>query len=423
MSETVGFISTRFAGNDGVSLESAKWADVLTKDGHNCFWYGGRLDRDPTQSYYIPEAFFNHPENVWINKRIFGKTARSPLVTSRISKMTGYLKKTLYDFINQFDIDIIVLENVVSMPMHVPLGIALTELLSESHIPAIAHHHDFYWERTRFSVNAITDYLDMAFPPRNPDMQHVVLSISAQEELARRKAVPSCIIPNVMDFEHPGVVDDIADGYASDVRAEIGLKHDDVMILQPTRIVPRKGIEHAIDLVRMLGNPKYKLIVSHEAGDEGLEYMNMISEYASRDGVDLRFFATRLSDNRQLNSEGKKMYTLWDLYKHADFVTYPSLYEGFGNALIEAVYFKVPVLVNRYATFGRDIEPKGFKIPIMEGFLNQKVVDEVTRLLEQPEYRQEVVNYNYRIASRYYSYDVLRRSLRTLITNVRGYEA
>lgn len=332
--------------------------------------------------------------------------------------MAGYLKGTLYDFIHQFGVDIIVLENVVSIPMHVPLGLALAELLAESHIPAIAHHHDFYWERTRFSVNAVTDYLDMAFPPRNPDMQHVVISISAQEELARRKAVPSIIIPNVMDFENPPV--DKADGYASDIRTEIGLGPDDVMIFQPTRVVPRKGIEHAIDLVRMLNNPKYKLVVSHEAGDEGLEYRNVISEYARRDGVDLRFFATRVSDSRQLNSEGKKMYTLWDLYAHADFVTYPSLYEGFGNALMEAIYFKLPVLVNRYAIFGRDIEPKGLRIPIMEGFLTQSIVDEIRRLLENPDYRREVVDYNYSIAGRYYSFDVLRRSLRTLITNIRG---
>ena len=29
MSKKIGFISTRFAGSDGVSLESSKWAEVL----------------------------------------------------------------------------------------------------------------------------------------------------------------------------------------------------------------------------------------------------------------------------------------------------------------------------------------------------------------------------------------------------------
>jgi hypothetical protein len=51
-----------------------------------------------------------------------------------------------------------------------------------------------------------------------------------------------------------------------------------------------------------------------------------------------------VGETRQLDSEGQKVYTLWDLYPHAALVTYPSLYEGFGNAFLEAVYFRVPLL-------------------------------------------------------------------------------
>ncbi len=419
MRERAGFISTRFAGTDGVSLESAKWEDVLKGEGHECFWYAGRLDREPGNSRCIPEAFFNHPENAWIQERVFGKTSRTPLITSRIRSTADYLKQTIYDFIHHFDIDFLILENVLSIPMHLPLGVAITEFLSETHFPAIGHHHDFYWERTRFSVNAANDYLDMAFPPRNPDLQHVVISNYAQEELARRKALPSMVIPNVMDFEHPPP--ETSDNYASDVRSEIGLAPGDILILQPTRVVPRKGIEHAITLVKMLGDPRCKLVVSHEADDEGCEYRDMLSQFAQYNGVDMRFFATRVSDVRQLTSDGKKMYTLSDLYMNADLVTYPSLYEGFGNALLEALYYKVPALVNRYAIFGQDIEPKGFHIPVMEGFLTGDVVEEVRRIIKNPSHKRDMVEHNYRVASRYYSYDVLRRSLGLLIANMRSH--
>ena len=48
----------------------------------------------------------------------------------------------------------------------------------------------------------------------------------------------------------------------------------------------------------------------------------------------MRFIADRVAEVRQRDSLGRKMYTLWDLYPHADFVTYPSTYEGFGNALL-----------------------------------------------------------------------------------------
>jgi glycosyltransferase involved in cell wall biosynthesis len=77
----------------------------------------------------------------------------------------------------------------------------------------------------------------------------------------------------VLDFENPPAP---PDAYAADVRAQIGLEPDDIMILPAPRVVPRKGIEHAIVFVRQLGDPRCKLVVSHEAGDEGLEYRNML---------------------------------------------------------------------------------------------------------------------------------------------------
>ncbi len=78
MAERVGFISTRFAGTDGVSLESAKWAEVLWDHQHFSFWYAGRLDRAPDISMCVPEAYFGHPANQWIQDRVWGVTSRDP---------------------------------------------------------------------------------------------------------------------------------------------------------------------------------------------------------------------------------------------------------------------------------------------------------------------------------------------------------
>ena len=43
------------------------------------------------------------------------------------------------------------------------------------------------------------------------------------------------------------------------------------LLLQPTRVVQRKGIEHAIELVHRLQR-KAKLVISHASGDEGHDY-------------------------------------------------------------------------------------------------------------------------------------------------------
>jgi hypothetical protein len=42
--KNVGFISTRIAGTDGVSLELEKWADVFKKFGWTSYYFAGELD-------------------------------------------------------------------------------------------------------------------------------------------------------------------------------------------------------------------------------------------------------------------------------------------------------------------------------------------------------------------------------------------
>ena len=414
----VGFISTRFAGQDGVSLESAKWAEVLWDDWeHVNFWYSGRNDRHPDFSFCVPEAYFGFPENEWINERIWGKTCRTRLVSDRIMEMAHFLKGTLYQFVEKFDIDLVIPQNVLSIPMHVPLGIAVTEFLTETGMPAIAHHHDFYWERVRFSISGVVNYLDMAFPPRLPNVRDVVINQAAQEQLALRKGISGTLIPNVFHFEQSPPE---ADAYSADIRDELGLAEDDFLILQPTRVVPRKGIEHSIKLLSLLGEPRCKLVVSHESGDEGAEYQELLADLAAEENVDLRFVSDRIGEVRQRDHSGKKIYTLWDLYAHSDLVTYPSLYEGFGNALLEAIYFRQPVIVNRYSIFVQDIEPKGFRFLSMDGFVTRRLVNEVRRVLEDAEYRESMVAHNYEVASRFYGYTVLSNQLRALQGSLLG---
>lgn len=413
----IGFVATRFAGTDGVSLESAKWANVLWDHKHVSYWYAGKLDRDPKASMLVPEAYFGDPVNIWINERAFGKLTRTSTLTQRIYELSEYLKGTLYEFVKRFDIDILIVQNALCIPMNIPLGIALTNFIAETGIPTIAHHHDFYWERTRFAVNAIGDFLDMAFPPALPSIQHVTINSHAQEQLALRKGGPSILVPNVLDFENPPPQ---ADEYVADFRRDSDLEPDDIVFLQPTRVVPRKGIEHSISLIMQLKNPKCKLVVSHESGDEGQDYMLALKDMADQEGVDLRFLHTAVGQRRENDSEGRKLYTLEDIYSQADFITYPSLYEGFGNALLEAYFYRKPVLVNRYSIFISDIEPKGFRSVTMDGMLTRNVVESVRRVISDKEYRDEMVDHNFELAKAFFSYSVLRRKLRALVTNITG---
>ncbi|MEE9556040.1 MAG: hypothetical protein V3V76_02170, partial [Candidatus Adiutricales bacterium] len=155
--QNIGFISTRLAGTDGVSLETAKWADVFEADGFSCFYFAGELDRPKESSYLSEEAHFTHPEIEEIQEKCFGMTRRDRSLTRKIEEVKEKLKDDIYAFIEKFEIDILIPENALTIPMNIPLGLAITEVLIETEMPAIAHHHDFYWERDRFMTNAVWD--------------------------------------------------------------------------------------------------------------------------------------------------------------------------------------------------------------------------------------------------------------------------
>ncbi|MFW5828748.1 MAG: glycosyltransferase [Planctomycetota bacterium] len=408
----IGFVSTRFAGTDGVSLEALKWADVYRQLGCEVFWYGGHLDRDPAESMLVPEAFFGHPDCHAINEQVWGVHTRAPTITDHINDYARQLKGTLYEFVNRFRIDTLVVENALCIPMHVPLGVAITSFLTETNMPAVGHHHDFYWERDRFKRNAISDYLGMAFPPVLPAMQHVVINTLARLDLAARRGVPSTVIPNVHDFETPPPP---PDDFITDMKADLGFAPDDIIILQPTRVIPRKGIPHAITLVEQLEMPQVKLVISHSTGDEGQAYKDFLISVAKRRNVDLVFIDDRIDDQRHRDKHGRKIYSLADAYHIADFVTYPSLYEGFGNALLETIYFRKPFLINRYNTYVEDIEPCGLQAVEIDQFVTEEAVRETRRCILDQEHTARMCDHNYQVALENFSYKPLRIKLRYLL--------
>ncbi len=412
----IGFISTRFSGTDGVSLEAKKWADVLEAAGHDCYWFAGETDRISHRCMTVPQAHFNHFKNLEINSQVFGTSGRSPSTTESIHQLRALLKTRLHQFIKRYRLDLLVVQNALSIPMHVPLGLAITETIAETAIPTIAHHHDFAWERNRFARNGVSDFLQTAFPPKLPGIEHVVINSAAREELAHRHGLSSTLIPNVIDFTHRPRISRTARSF----RAAHGFSDSDIIILQPTRIIRRKGIELAIDMLRQLKDDRYKLLVSHEAGDEGFHYAEWLGERARDQGVDLRFM-TRPARSPWEEAPGDASdFSLWDMYAHSDFVTFPSLCEGFGNAFLEAVYFRKPILVNRYTTFLRDIEPLGFDLVMIDGYVNGKSVQDVRGILGSPDRRREIGLHNYRIASRHFSYEVLRSKLESVLNNLFG---
>jgi glycosyltransferase involved in cell wall biosynthesis len=168
-----------------------------------------------------------------------------------------------------------------------------------------------------------------------------------------------------------------------------------------------------------LRDPEAVLLITSPAGDEGLDYLLELERQAEAARVRLRYAADRFEPDLEGKPVGPA-HTLHDAYLAADLITYPSLYEGYGNALIEAIFYGKPVVVNRYSVYVADIAPLGLEFIEIDGEITDATVAAVRRAIADPERQARIAARNFEIARRRLSYKVLRRRLRRLLGEVEG---
>lgn len=409
----IGLVSTRLAGVDGVSFEVAKWELVLNRLGHETRLCAGELAPERLDQRLIPEMHFTYPPAQAASVAAFNPRSDPVQVRSEIERLAGELMPKIGSWLDDEAIELLIVENAWAIPMQMPLGVALARLIGERGLPAIGHHHDYFWERERFATCIVPELLDEAFPPDLPTVRHVSINGVAAADLERRRGLPSAaVIPNAYDFDIPPAE---RDDYSRSMRAELGMGSHNKLFVQPTRVVPRKGIERAIQMVSRLGDPHAHLMITSPAGDEGMEYMAQLHMVADRLGVDLRYAADRFA-HRRYHHGPKRVYALSDAYLEADMITFPSLYEGFGNALVESVYFSKPLLVNRYSVYDSDIRPLGFRFVEIDGAITDQVCEEVLAVLADPERRAADAIHNFELGRQHLSYEMLESKLRGLLS-------
>jgi len=408
----IGIVATRLAGVDGVTFETAKWEIALERMGHEVRLCAGEVDALRASARLVPPMHFAWPPAARVTAAAFDPNSDPVAVRAEIERLADLLVPVLDNWIESEHLDQLIVENAWAIPMHLPLGLALRRVVERRGIPTIGHHHDYWWERDRFKGCVVPGLLDEVFPPDLPNVRHASINSLAAAQLRARRGLDSMVVPNVFDFERPRPRPHPA--MRRRLRAELGMGDRGLLVVQPTRVVPRKGIELAIELVGRLRDSDAVLLVTSPAGDEGLDYLVALERQAERDGVQLRYAADRFEpdmDGRRLGPA----HTLHDAYLAADLVTYPSLYEGFGNALIEAVFYGKPVVVNRYPVYVADIASLGLDLIEIDGRITDETVAAVLTSLANPRRQARIAHRNYDIARRRLSYKVLRRRLRRLI--------
>lgn len=431
----VALIHYRAGLMDGVSLEMEKWKKTLTKMRYSVEIVAG--NNKEGVDVIIPSIGFENPKYKLINKNAFEKLKDFTvdelvkLIFDEAEKVYNDIKEPLEKY------DIIIPNNIWSLGAFLPSAIALYKFAKEHPEKLfIGHHHDFWWEREYFlnhTDEKIKNLLEQYCPPTGDNIKHIVINSLAKEALYYKKGVESTIVPNVMDFDEPPF---ISEELNRQIRDAYNISENAIVLLQATRITERKAIELAIELVHQMSKltKKYvgKKLYNGKTfnGDIVLAFSGMCeSENYKYKLLDMAFKYGVHTVNLYPNVENN-VWSFWNLYSIADAITYPSILEGWGNQLLEAIIVKKPVVLFEYEVFEKDIKQSGLKfislgniyeikdsLVRVEENVEVKAAKELFNILFNKELYEKVVNENFEIGKKFFSLDTLQRIIEQILSN------
>jgi len=416
----IGVVIGRIGDVDGVALETEKWLHVLNEMGHDICILSGRYKRsiisEDSQTCMAGLSFFS-PECEWEQNRAFYFPPDEPSeLLEHLNRVSDGFVIRMFKWVMQNNIEVLLVENASALPAHLTMGMAIKKLVEHTGIPVVCHDHDFHWERgDRYKTPfpEIEKIIAETFPLQNQHAKHVVINSYCKRELKKRYGINAIMIPNVMNFDKPYGV---RDNYNKTLLPSIGFENTSIPLFQITRIVKRKGIETALELLHLLNDKKVKLVITGSAKDDNRKgyYKELIEIIDNRKLADRVVFADRrILNTRGKTVKGEKIFSLSDAYANATACTYFSQYEGFGNAFIEAILSKTPILVNNYKpVYWEDIGSKGFKtVMIEDNILTDKAISEIDKIIHDKKLQKEIAEHNFNLGKLLFSYDVLREKL------------
>jgi glycosyltransferase involved in cell wall biosynthesis len=108
------------------------------------------------------------------------------------------------------------------------------------------------------------------------------------------------------------------------------------------------------------------------------DYQDEIEQYALSNGIENKLIILNTVPVKDLPA----------IYQQADIFVYPSIFEGFGIPIIEALYSKVPVITTKGGVFS---ETGGFSTKYVEAENIEKLAESISLVLEDSEIRSKMI--------------------------------
>ncbi len=470
----VGILHSLIGKNDGVSIVIDQTVQSMVKDMGmrlgNIYFLAAHTS--PRFNAQTDEVFWHKNKT---HKNIIKYFSQKPpeWLDHEIHSNALHAKEAIVKFIEQNEIDLLIAHNT-SHPYNfvtaVGLGYYMEELRQNGLIwpKIIAWWHDSFFEREQFkNPNPVIQKYLKYLPGTLID--GCVFINSYQTQLGRRYFEQYgngftdeffqdrvVVIPNTSDvpwdwqrqeWETHNYVHPDLDSYNKTFLHDLGIREDlqergftlenTAFLLQHTRIVPRKKIEIAIDLAfrleqkfRDMGEKKcVVLLVSGHSGDEQTQYKEFLyCHYGKRlsenpDANVLFYFGEeRILSHRDIIVD-TKYYNFAEvpgiMANYNAVGTYFSEVEGYGNNLLEMISYGLPVLINRYDIYSKDIEKLGFDLPYIENLeLTDRIVDEAYNLFTDHQKRNRMVRHNLKILQDKLDHRIIAKQLTPLLERI-----
>ncbi len=284
--------------------------------------------------------------NEEILKAIERGTGISKEIKETAHTIFGYLKGTLSGY------DILIAHNVLTMHFNLPLTMALHMLAAERSINMVSWNHDspYFYDDHPVGIDAKRWGILKRY---NPDISYVVISESREKEFRRLYGTDNAltVIPNGIDPIDFFSLDDST----FNLIMENDLFEAELILVQPSRLHPRKNIELSIEVIKALRDlgVHAKLLLTgaydpHEG--KAVDYYKRLEELAQSLHVEKNIIIVaeyRFENGERLEAD---RIIMRDLYLISDLLFLPSKQEGFGIPLLEAGMIKLPIVCS-------DIEP------------------------------------------------------------------
>lgn len=201
-------------------------------------------------------------------------------------------------------------------------------------------------------------------------MKILTISQSSKNDIIKEYRVG----PNKVEVIYPGINTDLAsnkDLSMEDLEKSFGIKNK--FILFVGTLQPRKNIERLIEAFSKL-ETDVNLVIVGRRGWQYEEILNAPQKYNVKDRV---LFLQNVGDEQ-----------LPSLYKNAQFFILPSLYEGFGIPVLEAMNYGCPVIVSNVSSLP---EVGGDAVLYVDPSSSEDIAKKMQKLLDDGNLRKDLI--------------------------------